>query len=211
MNRWGKIGARRMMHRGPVLPPGARWVEYLESTGTQWIDTGYKPNTNTRTVGLCRINSFVGSNADYVFGVFSSPNNYGFNIGSARQYFNVPWGSGVGIPLYGLIPQTNKDYKFDISKTGYLIDDQSYGDISVESVNSTINMYLFWSNGTSASGMNGRLYYTKIYDNNILVRDFVPVRVGTTGYLYDRVSGKLFGNQGSGDFVLGPDTNAPAI
>ena len=23
------------------LPPGARWVEYLESTGTQYIDTGF--------------------------------------------------------------------------------------------------------------------------------------------------------------------------
>jgi hypothetical protein len=31
------------------------------------------------------------------------------------------------------------------------------------------------------------------------------VRKGTVGYLYDRVSGKLFGNAGTGDFVLGPD------
>jgi hypothetical protein len=41
--------------------------------------------------------------------------------------------------------------------------------------------------------------------NGAKVLDFIPVRVGQTGYLYDRVSGKLFGNAGTGDFVLGPD------
>lgn len=46
-----------------------------------------------------------------------------------------------------------------------------------------------------------RIYHAKFGN----VRDFIPVRVGQTGYLYDRVSGQLFGNLGSGDFILGPD------
>ena len=29
----------------------------------------------------------------------------------------------------------------------------------------------------------------------------------TVGYLYDRVSGSLFGNAGTGDFVVCPDKN----
>ena len=46
----------------------------------------------------------------------------------------------------------------------------------------------------------------QVYDaSGGLLLDFIPVRVGTVGYLYDRVSGKLFGNAGTGDFVLGPD------
>ena len=53
----------------------------------------------------------------------------------------------------------------------------------------------------------GRLMFCKIYQNNVLVRDYIPVRKGMVGYLYDRVSGKLFGNAGTGDFVLGPDKN----
>ena len=40
-----------------------------------------------------------------------------------------------------------------------------------------------------------------------VIADYIPVRKGTVGYLYDRVSGKLFGNAGTGDFVLGPDKN----
>lgn len=35
--------------------------------------------------------------------------------------------------------------------------------------------------------------------------DFIPVRIGTKGYLYDKVSKRLFGNAGTGSFTLGPD------
>ena len=52
-----------------------------------------------------------------------------------------------------------------------------------------------------------KIYDFQIYDHGILVRDFVPVRVGTTGYMYDKVSGQLFGNSGTGNFILGPDIN----
>jgi len=51
----------------------------------------------------------------------------------------------------------------------------------------------------------GRFYKMRIWDGTTLVRDFVPCRIGTTGYLYDRVSQTLFGNIGTGEFVLGPD------
>lgn len=37
------------------------------------------------------------------------------------------------------------------------------------------------------------------------VCDLIPVRVGDVGYMFDRVSGKLFGNQGTGAFILGAD------
>ena len=35
--------------------------------------------------------------------------------------------------------------------------------------------------------------------------DLLPVRKGNIGYMYDRVSGELFGNAGTGDFIIGPD------
>lgn len=65
-----------------------------------------------------------------------------------------------------------------------------------------------WSIFASTNGsypLSGKVYYLKIYQNDNLVRDFIPVRVGTTGYLYDRVSGQLFENSGSGSFTYGND------
>lgn len=52
---------------------------------------------------------------------------------------------------------------------------------------------------------NTRIYWCKIRENGVLLRDFIPVRVGDVGYLYDSVSGQLFGNAGTGSFVIGPD------
>lgn len=53
-----------------------------------------------------------------------------------------------------------------------------------------------------------KLYKFSITLDNVLVRDFIPVRVGQTGYLYDKVSHKLFGAI-SGNFILGQDVSNP--
>lgn len=50
-----------------------------------------------------------------------------------------------------------------------------------------------------------RIWKFSIIHSSNLVRDFIPVRVGNVGYMYDKVSGQLFGNSGTGDFILGPD------
>jgi hypothetical protein len=50
-----------------------------------------------------------------------------------------------------------------------------------------------------------KLKMTSIKKNGKVVRDFIPVRVGQVGCMYDKVSGTLFYNQGTGAFVLGPD------
>ena len=50
------------------------------------------------------------------------------------------------------------------------------------------------------------IYGFSIYnENDELILDIIPVRKGATGYMYDKVSEQLFGNNGTGSFVLGPD------
>ena len=46
---------------------------------------------------------------------------------------------------------------------------------------------------------------TSITIDNTLVLDFIPVRKNGVGYMYDSISGELFGNAGTGDFILGND------
>lgn len=49
-----------------------------------------------------------------------------------------------------------------------------------------------------------KFHYLKFEGRDGLL-DIIPVRVGDVGYLYDRVSGELFGNSGTGKFIVGPD------
>lgn len=60
-------------------------------------------------------------------------------------------------------------------------------------------------NGLVRNPSMNRLYGAIIEREGEVIRDYLPVRVGQVGYLYDRISGQLFGNVGSGEFILGPD------
>lgn len=44
-----------------------------------------------------------------------------------------------------------------------------------------------------------------IVKDSMTILDIIPVRVGNVGYMYDKVSGQLFGNSGTGNFILGND------
>ena len=48
-------------------------------------------------------------------------------------------------------------------------------------------------------------------ENNNILRDFIPVRKNGIGYMYDKVSGQLFGNAGTGQFIIGPDKSSVTI
>ena len=95
--------------------------------------------------------------------------------------------------------------KSSIDSTGMTLQNQSLTN-AVDGADGTKNYYLFCLNGTTATSfVKCQCKYCIVKKNNVIVRYFIPVRVGTVGYMYDRVSGQLFGNQGTGDFVLGPD------
>lgn len=72
---------------------------------------------------------------------------------------------------------------------------------------SAASPYLFARNlgGQATSFADGKIFRYKHYQNMVAVRDMLPVRVGTTGYMYDTVTGRLFGNNGTGTFQFGLD------
>ena len=52
---------------------------------------------------------------------------------------------------------------------------------------------------------NARVYKFKLTDNDVLVRDMIPVLdMDGTPCMYDKVEGKFYYNQGTGQFIAGP-------
>lgn len=67
-------------------------------------------------------------------------------------------------------------------------------------------LYLFKFGASDTRGLIASIYSFKISDeNNVAKLNLIPVRVGQVGYMYDKVSGQLFGNTGTGNFILGND------
>ena len=70
------------------------------------------------------------------------------------------------------------------------------------------NLVLFaYSRSSTARRSAALVYGLKISDNGEDIIDLVPVRVGNVGYMYDKVSGNLLGNEGDGMIGVGPDKN----
>lgn len=56
--------------------------------------------------------------------------------------------------------------------------------------------------GTGSARLSAKIYSCKITCNSTLIYDLIPVRVGTQGYLYDKISGRV---SGTGSFAVGSD------
>lgn len=184
-------------------------IEYLEGTGTQYIDTGISQNSNVGAL----IQSYIapGTTGDFcILGVGSDQWRWGLS------YYNTQLQIS-GLSVGGVVTWLNYNtsgpiitisYNYDNDKNAYLDGNLVRSSIPYGSLSSG-NIWMFGynynGNGTLWRGLNGRIYSCKMTNNGILIRDFVPVRKDGVGYMYDKVSGQLFNNRGSGDFVLGPD------
>ena len=203
------INLRNALMAGKRLPYDAE-LEYLESTGTQWIDTGVKPTSDTQVeitykqpAAQSNVTIF-GSRAAYndrSYCIWTNANGYiRFDYSPTGRYSNANGPSSVVGDF--VVVKKNGRQNF-VNGTEYTAN-------TAATFTCVGNAYLFAinNNGTADFKLSAQISACKIYDaNDTLVRDFIPVRKGTVGYLYDRVSGKLFGNAGTGDFVLGPDKN----
>ena len=182
-------------------------IEYLESTGTQWIDTGIVPDNNTGfTVSAMAISSVVNSRILGVYETISGiQERFAAVVRSIQFQYYFGWGNAYNF--------TSSDSNFmtrRVMELNFLNSRSMTFDGVVVSSNLpilttfTTSAWLFGNRGTAELAAQ-RIYQCQMSSGNEIVRDFIPVRVGTVGYMYDRVSKRLFGNSGTGAFVLGPD------
>ena len=173
-------------------------IEYLFSSTAAGplIDTGYLINENIRI----QAKFFVTNRWSNFFGCIDGLSvTAGGNL--EFHYGDVTYG------LDGMLSGNNAiEIDWNKNVINYSIDGKNTQTLKVESNNfKPCNMYLFGSGKTSVGVM--RLYYLQIYDNDILVRDFIPV-LDEDGIpsLYDSVENKFYYNVGTGEFVAGPVT-----
>lgn len=180
---------------GGTLPYDSK-IEYIESTGAQYIDTGINLRKKVVIVANISITKSITSNSA-VIGAFY--NN--LTVPKFQLYINssCKW-SNANTTYYNY---------YDITAGGTVSLNTKYTPIvSTKTTQaSDVTVYIFARNSDGSTlYIDGlRLYGMSITSGGIVVRDFIPVRVGQVGCLYDRVSSSLFYNQGTDNFTLGPD------
>ena len=201
------IERRRGMNSGRGLPYDYE-VEYLERTTTQYIDLGFKPgNTHGFEVRFMKFDDAE----DYVIGAWNGWNSnmwaYDAKYSSNQHLFCYAGASGY---YYNNVK--NSIVKVEMLGGNFKIDGVSKRNQSSSAFTANGNVLLFSinNNNTPALGKSRlRIYSCRIFQNSTsnVILDLIPVCKNNTGYMYDKISGQLFGNAGTGVFTMGANKN----
>ena len=194
-------------------------VEYIESTGTQFIDTGYVNTTNhygywldmewgaSPTSSFYSMMGFMASSTNPRAGVHSYSGTY--MIGA-----NATTNSSV-VPVTGERTIIYADFKSGdqrLYKDGVQIANNA---TAFDHSSNTLTTYIFGRNNSGKNLSKIRVYEAKMYEGNTIVRHYLPARRKSDGVLgfYEVQTKEFLVNAGTGTFVAGLSlsTSAAAI
>ncbi len=171
-------------------------LEYIQGTGTQYIDTGYTPNHNTKVeITLSDVTASTGNST--IFG--ETWGNNRFLLTTYDNQFRYFYGTEFGISDI-TTKTTLSFYRRVITKDGTILNND---DAINNSVSFTNQLRIFDS--TSGGNIVGfKLYRFKIYENNTIIKDYIPAKDDNNIIcLYDSVSGTYTYASGYGTLVGG--------
>ena len=198
------------------LPDTYTQLEYIESTGTQYIDTGVNADNKLK---LDMDMEFTSK------GISTYKNPFGaiYNTGALRLHINPNNASSVNVqtgpnnsnvPVFNGYPYTTRFQSIiDIlNKTITTRIDNTTQESTLTYTNSfnlNMNFWLFRRNANSEDlkyYSYNKLYYFRMYQNGTLVRDFIPCYRNSDNEagLYDLINNVFYTNQGTGKFIKGP-------
>ena len=182
-------------------------LKYIQNTNTQFIDTGIAAGDDEMRVeydiqiepgSSRRLHGITPSASDY-WGVTNT--NY-YQLGSV--YTNKTKVGNRDIVKWIYSNKTNRLYVNDILQ---------HSVSTITATGTSKNLYL-WTIGTAKQYKltNTKIYGVKIYRNNILDADIIPViDLDDTICMYDKVSNRFLYNAGTGNFIAGTDIENPYV
>ena len=190
------------------LPVGYTQVEYLESTGTQYIDTNFIPNQDTRIKVKIMTKDISGMANKTVFGsrVSANSKHYSVTMGNGSQN---SWWTGYGTSNIGTNSYALRDtlYEIEKNKNVTILNGSVLATNESQTFTCSSNLYLFCMNQSGPTFYsNIELYYCKIWENGVLVRNMIPCKNPSNVVgMYDTVNKVFYTNAGTGTFTAGAE------
>lgn len=198
------------------IPSGCTELAYLESTKNQWIDTGVLPTKTTEfELGVYYNTPISTTAAECCFGMrYTTKPQWRMMITNYKDAGSSWNGGYVSLGNNKRAQSTEKDtnayvfsYKDGVFSNGDRIKEAI--DISEDTIPSSPmpaswTLHLFAGHWDTQNCFSGKIYYCKIWQDKVLVRDFVPVLDGNgEPCMYDKVTGGFFYNLGTSPFLYG--------
>ena len=188
-------------------------VEYIESTGSQYIDTGFNPNKDTSVEVVA--NWSVVNNTE-LFGARNNNVLYELLVYTAGTTYYQYGGHSVS----SSVPVGTK-HTYYANKNKLYCDNHLYITTTAgQNFSITKSLFLMGLNnaGSAQRLSTAKVYSAKIWDNDTLVRNLIPCyciatvtdvngnlcQPGTIG-MYDSINSDFYTNAGTGTFTKGSD------
>lgn len=191
------------------LPEGYTAVDYLQSSGTQWINTEITPSQDTKAIIKFMANEWgyesliggrAGANSNEQFTTY-------FDADFGGRFLFRMDGMSSAITYKGFKIKTIYIAELSGTKMEFMLEDGTISftsGVTISDFSSTVPMLLFKAQNVGGTGLYGKVYSCKIYHQDNLVRDFQPcLDANGKPCMFDFVSQKSFYNKGTGSFTWG--------
>ncbi len=180
-------------------------IKDITAKSKQYIDTDYLPNNNTKveidvmqTVKNDMTWVIVGlENPKFIIGINKNSNKIRFDYGDFKEQYTPS--------TYNIL---NTRHSLALDKGKCYVDGEEIVELDLSSSSAFTgkhSLHIFNDSQYDNSSVRflGNLYSAKIWENNELVRDFIPVKRDYDGIygLLDRVNNKFYRSMTSTDFT----------
>lgn len=194
------------------LPSAYQEVEYLQSSGTQYINTQFIPKHSTRVLMRAVVTDLSTHNA--LFGARSTTGLDGLSFTLLVLSDNTVRSDYYGTEVNVTTASVLRELSIDKNKNVCTVNGAT-GTNAASTSTSEYPLFLFAVNtaGTAMYPASAKISSCCIYDNGILVRDFVPCyrKSDNVAGLYDTAQGAFYTNSGTGTFAIGPEISEPVV
>lgn len=197
---------------GELIQP----ISYAESDGTAYADTGVQGNLNTKAeitfktsdatayqaVFGARTSALTDDNIGVLVGPYEDATRVIVDFGNYENGRAADPNAVSTVLKYKAVSDKNGRYIYN-AETGALIASNTNAVTASFTTTNSLRLFDMYGKSATAGLLKGNFYSAKIWDNSILVRDYLPVRIGTTVELLDLVSWQFATRTGT--FTAGAD------
>lgn len=181
-------------------------VDYLECTGTQYIDT----HINVDSSYSIEITMAASNSSGMAIGGRSNMTQPDMHIGYPSEG-KIRFKTNKYLKMYNF--EENVFYDMKLLNNEFYFDNIKQTPVSISNyqqspfvLDKTYYLFACNTNGTPTYSNKIKIRKVKIINtNNEILFDAYAVRKNGIGYMYDKVSKQLFGNLGSNNFIIGTD------
>ena len=180
-------------------------LEYVESDGSQYVDTQFTPNQDTRVV--LKIGRPASTSNQFLFGARGGTHTNTISLlyqGGIRSDWNTTQLSIASSTVGALsTPLTIDQNKNVLTVNGTASVSHTYAAFTAPC---PLTLFGVNTNGTVGTLTTTDLYDGQIYDNGLLVRDYIPwLHPSGVAGLLDTVNGRFYASASTTDLIAGPE------